>query len=32
LYGRMLLNDEDKLYRSRHDLAKHLEAADGDGE
>jgi L-fuculose-phosphate aldolase len=32
LYGKMLLNDEDKLYRSRHDLAKHLEAADGDGE
>ena len=32
LYGRMLLNDEDKLYRSRHDLAKHLDAADGEGE
>lgn len=32
LYGRMLLNDEDKLYRSRHELAKHLENADGDGE
>jgi L-fuculose-phosphate aldolase len=32
LYGRILLNDEDKLYRSRHDLAKHLEAAAGDGE
>ena len=32
LYGRMLLNDEDKLYRSRHDLAKHLEAAAGEGE
>jgi len=32
LYGKMLLNDEDKLYRSRHDLAKHLEAASGDGE
>jgi len=32
LYGKMLLNDEDKLYRSRHDLAEHLEAADEDGE
>ncbi len=32
LYGKMPLGDEDKLYRSRHDLAKHLEAADGDGE
>jgi L-fuculose-phosphate aldolase len=32
LYGRMLLNDEDKLYRSRHDLARYLEAAGGDGE
>jgi len=32
LYGRMLLNDEDKLYRSRRDLAKHLDAADGEGE
>jgi L-fuculose-phosphate aldolase len=32
LYGKMLLNDEDKLYRSRHDLAKHLESAGGEGE
>lgn len=32
IYGRMLLNDEDKLYRSRHDLSKHLGTAGGDGE
>jgi L-fuculose-phosphate aldolase len=32
IYGKMLLNDEDKLYRSRHDLAKYLETAGGDGE
>ena len=32
LYGRMLLNDEDKLYRSRRDLAKYLESAGGEGE
>ena len=32
LYGKMLLNDEDKLYRSRHDLAKHVEATGGEGE
>lgn len=32
LYGKMLLNDEDRLYRSRHDLAKHMEPGDGEGE
>jgi L-fuculose-phosphate aldolase len=32
LYGKMLLGDEDKLYRSRHDLARFLESTGGEGE
>jgi len=32
IYGKMLLNDEDKLYRSRHDLAKYLGTGGGYGE
>jgi L-fuculose-phosphate aldolase len=30
--GRLLLHDEDMLYRSRHDLAKQLESSGGEGE
>ena len=32
LMGRILLADEDMLYRSRHDLARHMEGAGGEGE
>ncbi len=32
LMGRVLLADEDMLYRSRHDLARHMEGAGGEGE
>jgi len=32
LMGRVLLADEDMLFRSRHDLAKHMEEALGEGE
>ncbi|MFA5400551.1 MAG: class II aldolase/adducin family protein [Dehalococcoidia bacterium] len=32
LMGRVLLDDEDMLYRSRHDLAKHMEGFSGEGE
>jgi len=32
LMGRVLLSDEDMLYRSRHDLAKQMEGSSGEGE
>jgi L-fuculose-phosphate aldolase len=32
LMGRLLLHDEDMLYRSRHDLAKQMESSGGEGE
>jgi len=32
LMGRILLDDEDMLYRSRHDLAKQMENFGGEGE
>ncbi len=32
LMGKILLNDEDMLYRSRHDLAKQMESSGGEGE
>jgi L-fuculose-phosphate aldolase len=32
LMGRVLLHDEDMLYRSRHDLAKQMESSGGEGE
>jgi len=32
LMGRVLLADEEMLYRSRHDLARHMEGAGGEGE
>ncbi len=32
LMGRVLLDDEDMLYRSRHDLARQMENAGGEGE
>jgi len=32
LMGRILLHDEDMLYRSRHDLAKQMEGSHGEGE
>jgi len=32
LMGRILLHDEDMLYRSRHDLAKQMESSGGEGE
>ncbi|MBN1691071.1 MAG: class II aldolase/adducin family protein [Dehalococcoidia bacterium] len=32
LMGKVLLSDEDMLYRSRHDLAKHMEGMGGEGE
>jgi L-fuculose-phosphate aldolase len=32
LMGRVLLADEDMLYRSRHDLARQMEGSDGEGE
>jgi len=32
LMGRVLLDDEDMLYRSRHDLAKHMDNSNGEGE
>jgi len=32
IMGKILLNDEDMLYRSRHDLAKQMEGSGGEGE
>jgi len=32
IMGKVLLNDEDMLYRSRHDLARQMEGSGGEGE